>query len=383
LLESSFLLNYIDGVWVGDAYYFTSWYGGNGLFYVIKGTRSARFVSHIPISNNTERNNLFCAIEHYEGKLFLIPTKARELMIYDLCSGEWNRIGISRKYMWDSFSLFSRAIRQENIIWLMPLSYYAIGRLDLKSKKLKLIGGWGGDVQPYIYNPDSQHFVGAVKSREHICFGAYQSNHIIVLSIRNQDVRVERLEIIGCGLTGICTDGEDFWLVARDGDGSIYQWSPQNGIKGKISGILPDSFDGQLLYQGGNLWLFSACDDSYIKYNIKSRRISKREHYLPIHLQGKLNLRKAYVDDKYLYFLPNMSEEFLRINVKTEEVEIMTIKLDENDLRSFMKEQFNGNEFKDNDFYSDNEMASYLEECNLQLERLNLAGKKIYENFTN
>lgn len=381
LQGETFGLSFVDGEWVGDYYYFSAWWG-NGLFRLHKNSDRAEYVSHIPIMGNRNRMLLYSAITHYKGRLFLIPALAKDIMIYNLNDGTWEHISVSREYALDHYGLFGSAVRQGDILWLVPLNFYAVGRLDLRTCELTYISDWGQQVEPHILNPGSQHFTGGLLWNDYLVFACLQANIIVYVSTQSCTAHVFELNLPVQGIRSIACDEEsgEYWLL--DKENALVCWSPMAGIKQRVEHVIgSDEFCG-IIYHSGAIWAFPIGGyDYYVRFDVATGSITRCEHYLPENLRNGIWSLALKKDERYIYILPNTSEVLTKLEVASENVHVCTIRLAEQDKQVYLENQFHMNDLTEHEFINKNELATWLECCKPRNADIESIGAFVYRKM--
>lgn len=381
LQGETFGLSFVDGEWVGDYYYFPAWWG-NGLFRLHKNSERAEYVSHIPARGNRSRMLLYSAMAYFNGRFFLIPALGKDIMIYSIDEGTWEYISVSCEYAWDHHGLFMSAVRQGDILWLVPLNFYAVGRFDLRTCELTYIGDWGKNVEPYILNPGSQHFTGGLLWGDSLIFASPQTNLLVRVSTRTCTATVYELDLPGQGVNSLAYDEEsgDCWLL--DKENALICWSLKAGITQRVEHVIDGDDVCGLIYHSGALWAFPVGgNDYYVRYDITTGRTTRREHYLPEDLRGGIWSLALKKDERYIYILPNTSEVLTKLEVATETVQVHTIRLAEQDKHVYMEAQFHTNDLVEGEFINKNELATWLECCETRKVDKESLGAIIYREM--
>ena len=371
-------LQFTGGCWIGDDFYFCS-FQTNGLYKYRRGTSEAIFVSHVPVKNiRSVRSALIITIVPYCDKLYCIPTLAEALMIYDLTSGKWSRVALSKKYIGKNKLKFGGVHIIGDCVWMLPLGYSAVVRMDLRSRELTYISTWSKETLPYIKRPLSQYYCGEVRLNNKLYFIANQSPQIIEIDCETMSSRVYEVPGISRGLQSVTTDGNDLWIT--DNEGTLLCWNPIVGMKNCWDNPLDN---GQcclaVIYHSGSIWMFAYWKDTYIKYDLKCKSFHIIKGYLPEDLKDGLGAASLRSDDKYIYIYPNVGELFVRLSPGNGKIEAKSIRFMPQKFWEYYYSDVDKLVMDESDFIDTNEMLIYMENEEIEQKEKTNSGKNIYD----
>lgn len=381
---ASMAIHFFDGCHVGMYYYFPS-VSANGLFRIAHNSLDVEYVSHIPDQKRiVARNDLYYSAAYYKGNIYLLPLLADDIMVYNLDSGEWHALSLECKYSIDSGSRLIYGIQCDNILWGMPDSYGAIVRLDMATEQISYYNDWCPAVQKYITIPSSMHWSNkSILFDGKIWFTATQSPHVICFDIKTEKSKVYKLEVDAQGLAGIDTDGRDFWLTTcRRGAGKLLRWHPNTGVTLEISDVLYDNdADCVAVVHSGSVWIFSHVQDLYVKYDLNTGKMTRREHYLPEALRPGFFGANLSKDEMYIYISPYFGELCVRFDPREEKVDARRCHLDEASQKTYVQDNYGELEIDEGQMGDDNEVMVYLENYRRDNEEMIGAGERIYREI--
>lgn len=113
----------------------------NGLFKMDKKTMEPVFIGHFPNENMLDKR-LYAGITEHNKKLYFSPFSAREIAVYDMVEGKFEKISIdSRRSENADAKLYSAVVYKNNIIF-MPFTYNAIVWLNTEDGTLTYYSDW-------------------------------------------------------------------------------------------------------------------------------------------------------------------------------------------------------------------------------------------------
>lgn len=382
--KESFGVQFLDGCWVGDYYYFSS-FAGNALCRVAKDSENVEFVAVIPCKTfNGRRSFLFSTIAFHNGKLFLLPLEARCIMIYDLTTSAWKSLPLCVDYFMYKKSLFFSGVRIGNVLWGIPACYGAIICLDMDTEEISYYGEWCKEVKSFITNPGSIYWSGvAALASDKLYFLASQSTHVISFDLNSKKSDVYKVDVEAQGLGNISYDGKDFWITTgRKGCGQLLRWRPDTGVTLAVKDIMGEPNLGCVAYLfEGFIYAFTYAKDLCVKFNPVTGTSERIEHYLPEDLRSGLGIPWISLRDGIFYIYPYWGELFVKFNPATEKVETKCFRFNASEQKAYIEKNFLDNEVDEALVSDDNELAVYFENCSLeQVEKLK-AGERIYRDI--
>ena len=371
-------LQFTGGCWGGDEFFFCS-LQSNGLYKYNRGNENAILVSHVPVKNVCGfRYALFSTVVPYRDKLYCIPTMAERLMIYDKNSGQWDSVILSDKYMADNKLLFGDVYVMGEYIWMLPLGYSAVVRMNLLTLEILYISGWNKEMLSYVKKPMFQYYSGMAVFNESLYFVANQSQHIVEINMQTLKSRVYEIAGMDRGFISIAFDGGDLWLTGNGG--SLLRWHPVEGVMGYWDNLFGEEQDyASVIYHSGNVWLFAWWCDKYVRYDLKKDEFEVVDHYLPEDLRGGLGATTLRADDKYIYIYPNAGELLVRFDVKTGKVEAKSIRVSEAMFWKYYPAEEKKSVVDESVFIDTNEMSIYMKSSKINHKLIDVCGENIYK----
>lgn len=182
-----------------------------------------------------EGRGLYGDIAQMEGKLYLAPSKATEMTVYDPSSGSF--AGIPLPHIREAGNSYHNLIRHGPHLFITPLCSPAILRLTPATGEIVEYTGWYELLREDIKDPDKFLFgqYCVVDGRLYLPF--IQANRVLEFDLETGESTLHRVGEEGSGFFGLARDGENFWLsqfneysgAALPGDEAVLRWDPATG----------------------------------------------------------------------------------------------------------------------------------------------------------
>lgn len=253
----------------------------NGLFKMDKITYETQYMGSFPGESSSGR--LYYSTVCCEGKLYFTPLAANDICIFDMESGEFEKVKlrddfsglINTKYRKDMKFSFSAVYR--DYIFFFPFSYPAIVRYSTKTGKIDYIEDCIKDFDEKAVLKDAYFFRKGVTLNSTVYLFCSITKSIVSFDMESCKLRhTEQFVEVG-SYTKMCYDGESIWLVNNIEPDVIIKWNIDTGEKTILSIDLLKFEQKEyqnyfVAYASGYVWLISLFGNKSIKINITSHR---------------------------------------------------------------------------------------------------------------
>lgn len=327
--------------------------GYNGLSKVNIHTGKFEFFAEIP-SEQRDGVYLFSNILKINDKLLLTPFNGKEIAIYDINSGEFEKHSINKDFVSQISNNLIKAIYYKNYIYITPFMYKAIIRYDVHTKKLKYYTDWYDHLKPYIHNNEKPLFANGVCVRGNVLLMAFaQDNLIMEFDMDTGDSKVHTVGCKGNNYWNMTFDGKDYWLIQNENNNnneSIVKWNYETGETVEYSDF-PLGFNAvqhnfnEIVHCGNYLLAFprhsnmivridrSTGEMSEFKTNLGYKEGERRSEFD----NQKCNYYFAKIyDDQFIVAMSMSDNSLIKIDVKTEEVLKITSNTPKIDMGSYI-----------------------------------------------
>ena len=374
-------LNFIKGCWLGDDYYFSSW-RQNGLFRLRRGSEQAEYIRHFPVKVHNWRH-LFGVPYAYSQSLYFMPVSSQTILGWDRETDSWSHYDLDPSYAWKDFVWFNGAFREGNTIWLKPVNYGAIVRFYLPTQEISYYTGW--EKRILQAGPDElEQYVGpAAMAGTDLWLSSRCSGCLVRFSMKTFASVAYEVPEAEAGFASLAYDGTALWLYTRTDE--LIRWLPGVGVTKRMPHILEEHVRlGDLICAQGCLWVFAHYEDAYVKYDLTTQALTRREHYLPEELRPGLGAAQLSNEGEYIYITPNFGELTIRFDCRMETVEIRRITMATESEACFVREAYADINVPlgEGAFYNVQELAMYLGRNQQEKDETvgsKCIGQKIYE----
>lgn len=163
-------------------------------------------------------------IERY-GRTYICPINAEEIIVLE--QGQSPRHLPLKHAEMPYFGRFVHAVADDRYLFLIPLRYPWLVRLDLRTQQITYLQ----DVQSFMAGCTEDNFWlngGFCLKDGRLYFGAPFDTSVLVLD--EETLTAQQLQIGEgkCGCRAIAVDGDELWLLPMQG-GIVRRWNPQTG----------------------------------------------------------------------------------------------------------------------------------------------------------
>lgn len=254
----------------GEFFWFTALYF-NALFKTDKQTWKLEYMGSF-LNEKEDGVWLYGTITEHNRKLYFTPYSAKEISIYDIEEKRFDKISIDEKFYingkYISEKKFWFSAVYKDYIFFFPTTCPAIIKYDTKNGELVYYTDWIKYLDEINKNAISYFMSKGCIAGNKIFLIIHSSNAIFEFDMEKCISRIYIIDDEERQYSGICFDGENFWLSPRLSD-SIVRWDKKTNKYKKYS-ILPFIKKIDLNYNdmcclGGHVWLFPHIVDSALK----------------------------------------------------------------------------------------------------------------------
>lgn len=221
------LLAYRCTYWEGKLYCLTRDF--NLLFSVDPQSGAIELVDVIP--GETALTDSTCgAINVWNGKLILTPSRTRKIWIYDLASKHWERLDVKECDHWGIGS-FPQTYIYNDTIFLIGSSYPAILCVDLKNNSCDYIEAPYKEIMSRHSDIDYNYFLAhGAQIKNTVYFASCLDNFVLKFDMETREHQWIEIGDKNHVYSAMTWDGENFWLSPRL-DGDIVKWDGRENIQ--------------------------------------------------------------------------------------------------------------------------------------------------------
>ncbi len=178
----------------------------NALCCVEEGSCEACFVGSIP-SEDIFAKYLYADIKYFQGKLYLTPLVANEIVVYCIETGEFQTITLetTRTFAANPYVAWLKFIKSVIVgesLYMLPRSYPAIIEMDLITHQLTYHTQWLSDIQGKTVNRDALFWTDCVLKDSQLILPSAIAN--VVFSF---DTITKKFSVIYSGNQPVCYSG--------------------------------------------------------------------------------------------------------------------------------------------------------------------------------
>lgn len=209
----------------------------NGLFKCNKKTWAAEYMGFFP-GEKRDGQRLFLSVTECGGKLYFAPMEAEQIAAYDMDSGEFYRIELmevdAKTYPgYSKRGKFLYSTLVGDCVYLFPLMYPAIVKIDSKTHKIEYINDWVDKARQLCGNEAWLFGIAVDAFNGEILVPFLQTDAILTLDCDTSTTQIIPLQTGNIGYVSICFDGNDFWLSRNCRKGAvadIVKWNRESGV---------------------------------------------------------------------------------------------------------------------------------------------------------
>lgn len=189
---------------------------------------------NVKILAELEKGKIYSSIEKVGQNLILIPNSASAIVIYDLLTTRINfitftipeddRYYIEQSKFWKSFSY-------KNYVYILPLTYPAIIRLNINTMKIEYLTEWLSNIKYKINENEVEmkYFMDVFMQDKYAWLACGSSNTMVQLELDSCDFSYFKVNTALDGFGAFTYDGEKFWITEHGAlFNRIISWNPDN-----------------------------------------------------------------------------------------------------------------------------------------------------------
>ncbi len=273
----------------GESFWFTA-YHFNALFKMDKQTWKAEFMGSFP-GEKPDGQFLYTSITAHKGKLYFAPGFAKEIASYDPRTGVFCKIAFDDQIVLsDAKQLqpvkFGAAVPYREWVFFIGCSYPAFVRYDTVTGQLDYFADWIKQMDAFADDNEKMYFRRAI-SVDGSCFAAAActANAIVVFDMEKCASAVYQAGDKRFGYSGICFDGQEYWLSPRLG-GPVVKWNPDTKMYQEYNHFPGNYVCGRysflnIVYAKSCAWLFPIFANMAVKVDGWAGEIAKAEAFEP------------------------------------------------------------------------------------------------------
>ncbi|QKS47935.1 hypothetical protein HUB94_26935 (plasmid) [Paenibacillus cellulosilyticus] len=334
----------------------------NGLFCMDRALMKPKYVGSFDEENS---RSLYVGMTQYQDKLYFAPYLAEQMAAYDIehQSFEHTALGTAPRLNWlhpREKGFFQSVFRYEHYLFLIPITYPAIIRYNLNTGERDDITDWVAHTQlnaensPYYLQWNKTFDFGRLlassvaSNATELVMTLWGSNELVILDAETLDSRIVKVGEADERFAGVCFDGTNYWLAARN-QNYMVRWNPYTQKYKKV--VFPDAFlSGRILnfldvvYAGGYVWLLPYEANMALRLNPTTGEVTtvseltdavnkERYKYIQVSLDGdfiyaatvgrivvfdtinaQCRIQNLWVDEQDQKIVNNRRRESLKIN---------------------------------------------------------------------
>ncbi|MCL2046635.1 MAG: CDP-glycerol glycerophosphotransferase family protein [Oscillospiraceae bacterium] len=328
----------------------------NSLFRINKQTMR---VEHICIAQNEKlyQWRQYLSMVYIRNKIFFAPFSAKNIAVYSMIDGTYDYIEIPTPSFkitvkYNSDRKFSQILHYKNCLILIPNTYPGIIVYDLFSNKSKLITDWIILFEQYITDDSLGYFYRGVIVEDILYLACSGANAVITMNLETYAYEMHLINNNNVGYSGICFDGECFWLLPAT-LGSIIKWNYTHGVLFEYDEYINDFvcekyFPFQnISLVGQYIWVLAALGNKAYKINTKNNEVKIADEFQTelnnIRFSDSILTQNNFilqtVDDDSLLAYSARSNRIILYENKKNNIKYYIITISNNDYNKIVEEQ--------------------------------------------
>jgi hypothetical protein len=220
-------------------------------------------------------------------KLYFTPHRAKELLEYNLCTGQFNKFPL-RKTTEYNITQFTRMVRYKDYLFLLPTHYPAIVRYDLRNGSFKYYFDIIRKLKKFNKGErrNIPEFMNAVcVEGDLLIMASARSNIIVELNMNTNRTQIYKVGSEENNYYRMEYDGDDYWLIPNESK-SIVRWNRKTGKTVEYNDF-PENFQGDknaflnIIYCGKYMLAFPKNSNMILKIDIRTGNMSELNLDLP------------------------------------------------------------------------------------------------------
>ena len=225
-------LRFEDAYYDGDKYIYFFSYEINGLFRINIDDQRLEFLLSVKEYDANARR-LFGGVVCVGNKLIFTPLTAYEIMIYDINDNKYSLCHVRHSsIIEDSTTKFCSIIVVGDVVYMFPAHYPAIIEFNVSKEKIVYHTDWIDGVSTMLRNKQDFFRRSLCISGTTIIAPFCFEDKVLLFDISNERMKIYK---VGAGrsenegFSGICHDGNDYWLSPMRSDSAL-RWNFESGV---------------------------------------------------------------------------------------------------------------------------------------------------------
>lgn len=316
----------------------------NGLFRMDKQTWKAKFMGSFPGEPAFGRGYSFIA--ENDGKLFFAPLETDSIGVFDMEENTFSKIEVSEPtraafVKYNPALKFSFAAAYKEWVFFFPYTYPAILRFNTKTGELEYLDEWVTSLIKNI-SPDNAYYFGeghvsganitmfCANENAFVRFDMEECSFKIIDVCKNKDAHFS-----------ISFDGECYWTAPISNTAAVVKFNPITGEQEEIKQFPPSFVAGThpmlySTYADGYVWMLPGTANESLKINVKTNEIEIADEFRAgnriddgVTEQWKFGLLRSIGDKLYAYDWTVY--QLIEYHAESAEIRKEHIKIDKND----------------------------------------------------
>lgn len=222
------------------------------------------------------KDRLFSAIVPCGIYMYLIPFSAKNIYKINLEGKNSRKISFNIPnaegfpYYEDSAKWISAHLCHDKI-FLMPATYPGIMEIDCETEAIVYYDSWITDAKKGYLVSENAFFRKTLLLDKYIYAPLCGKNAVVKFDTENKHTDIIQVGSEDCTYSGICHDGERFWLSPRQ-NGPIVQWNEKKNIWKEYNNFYQRGGYNDIICIGDDIFLIPGSAEKLLKVNRNSEK---------------------------------------------------------------------------------------------------------------
>jgi len=333
----------------GDNFWFTA-IDINGLFRMDKQTWEAEYMGEF--INEPLSGRLYSSITEHTGKLFFVPAEADAIGIFDIAQQKFSRVEIREpqqkaRVKYNPLFKFSFATAYKEWLFFFPCDYPAIVRYNVETGISDYYYECISSLDKYRSDENAFYFINGHVSGSDVRMFCISAGATVVFDM--ETCLLKMIDVYnGKALYGsICYDGECFWLSPLSSTSAIVKVNAETGERTELTQFPPKFIPGRRpflisAYADGYVWMLPGVANESLKINIETNEIEiadvfKAENIIDDVTMEQWKFAFLKVTDNKLYAFDLTANKLIEYDIRNKTIRRECIKVNKNDLASLAR----------------------------------------------
>lgn len=218
----------------------------------------------------------------HNDAVYTTPYSASVIAKYGCGSGKMARIPCPGASDGANASKFMDGIVYKEFIFFAPSCFPAIVRLNTVTGEITAHDDWLTPLKELVGDLGGVLFKAPVAVGASIWLAAYKANVVIEFNMETSAHHIYEVGRKGAGYSGICFDGEHFWLAPRI-KAPVIKWNPRTGATTEFDRLITEG-DKHVafcppVYCGGHVWLLPKYARHAVKIDCRTGSVTIAEEF--------------------------------------------------------------------------------------------------------